>query len=304
MNTKSLTRALLGLFIGLLSISIIWSYVSGFTSHHEIAKEAYSKAFESISKELKPGDIVLIHPPWRHDVIEDLHANIQNSTMSTLVLPTGPVITGRVFVLKDKQAPPLSKRVAQMTSIEPVQLVDEIEIHSLKSTLTESALNFVSTLPLAKVEVLKENGAAIQCKWQNTKRRFTCPGMPNWVYVGPHRMKSGKTQKDCIWSHPAKNATLKIAFPNPPPNSQIRFEHALSTNAIRSDNRSPVIATLFADETKMKRLSRGNQSGFASTTFDLPKKPIQNLTLEITAQKDGARHYCFNLKAETKEAQP
>ena len=304
MSLKPTAQPIFFLFVGILGICVVWSYVSAFSSHQEIPHEAYTKAFDTIATRVKPGDLVLVHPPWRHDVIQQLQKSHQDKAAYTLVLPAGAITSGQVFVLKDKNAPPLSKRILEMTTLKAIETVDDIEIHSLKSTLTESGLNFLSMLPMAKVEVIKKNGVTTACRWQNTKRRFTCPGMPNWVYVGPHKMKSGKTQKSCIWSHPAKNATLKIAFPNPPPNSQIYFEHALSTNAVRSDNKSPVVAAIFADEAKIKKMSRGNQTGFAATTINLPSRPTQNLTLEITAKNDGARHYCFNLKAKTKETHP
>ena len=126
--------------------------------------------------------------------------------------------------------------------------------------------------------------------------------MPNWVYVGPHEMNSGNTNKSCIWAHPAKNGTLKISFPNPPPRSNIQFEHALSNNAVRSSNKSPVNVTISLDGIHMKKLSRGNRAGFTSSSFSLNSKPVKNLTLEITAKNDGARHYCFNINAKPSEA--
>ena len=116
-------------------------------------------------------------------------------------------------------------------------------------------------------------------------------------------MTSGSERQSCIWGHPVKKGMLRISFPNPPTNSRLRFEHA-PTNATRSDNKSPVKVAIFADQKKLKTLTRGNQVGFASSSFNLPLPAYSRTRIEITAQKDGARHYCFNLEVEMEGAAP
>ena len=191
-----------------------------------------------------------------------------------------------------------------MGALQPQKTVDGLWTSAPCSpTPTATNLNWISLLPSAKVQVIKESGRVIECAWKNNQRLHV-RWSPNWIYVGRHEMTSGSERQSCIWGHPVKKGMLRISFPNPPTNSRLRFEHALSTNATRSDNKSPVKVAIFADQKKLKTLTRGNQVGFASSSFNLPPQPTQELALEITAQKDGARHYCFNLEVEMEGAAP
>ena len=304
MKTQSFDQPLVIAFLGLLGFCTLWSYVTTSPTYEEAPVSAYENAYQAIKADITPGDILLIHPPWRHDAVQKLNADAATQASATVVLPSRPISSGKIYVLKDTNGPPLTKRVREMGTLQPKKTVDGVEIRTVRATPAATNLNWISLLPSAKVQVIKESGRVIECAWKNNQRRFTCAGLPNWIYVGRHEMTSGSERQSCIWGHPVKKGVLRISFPNPPTNSRLRFEHALSTNATRSDNKSPVKVAIFADQKKLKTLTRGNQVGFASSSFNLPSQPTQELALEITAQKDGARHYCFNLEVEMEGAAP
>ena len=177
----------------------------------------------------------------------------------------------------------------------------DIDIQFLSVKAASEDLDFMTLLATASVKVRSDKGRVTQCKWQNKTRRHICPGQPKWIYVGPHEMSSGNESKTCIWSHPTKNGTLSITFPNPPLQSQLEFEHALSSNAVRSNNKSPVITELLLDNKLLKKLSRSNQMGFQTSKILTSQSAAKRLELKIKTKKDGARHYCFNLRAKMSE---
>lgn len=304
MTSKGPTKYFFWGFLILLSACTVWSYAGTLISSSNVASKAYQQAFEAIKQDMGPQDMVLIHPPWREDVVKILTDLPHSQWNVRTTLPTGHWAMGKIVLLKDRNGPPLSRRILNMNRTSKTGISSEIDIQFLQIAHLDEHVDFMKLLPTASVEVQSDKGKVTKCKWQNKTRRHICPGLPNWIYVGPHEMSSGNKTKTCIWSHPAKNGTLSISFPNPPIQKILEFEHALSSNAVRSQNKSPVTVDIYLDQNVLKKLSRNNRVGFQASKILTPLTTVKILELKIRAKKDGARHYCFNLRTKNAEAQP
>lgn len=290
----------------LLFLATGYAYVHVFANPDETAVAAYEKHFTLIADDIEPNDVILIHPPWRHDVKAALKkkAPKKHSNKITTVLSSTAGTRGKIIVLADTTAPPLSKRLRSMHAAQPQRGQDDVAIYFLQNDKKQAGTNFINLLPSATVKVKEENGKTTTCRWSEKNRRFKCPKLPNWMYVGPYQMRSGGDAKECIWSHPISKGQVHIRFPHPPLQSTLLFEHGFSDSAVRSNNKSPVTITIKQDENTLGRLTRARKSGFSQSSFIISTPSAQNLDLLIQTENDGAGHYCFNLITQNEAPNP
>jgi len=294
------------LWTTVLLLGTVFSYFHLFSASQEAALPAYEKAFAQVKSDRGSNDIVFIHPPWRQDIVSALRSQQDDGAYQTIttVLPSTAGIFGRVLVLADTAAPPLSWRVRQMFSQKEGQEIDGIAIQFLKGKPNTTGTNFINLLSTAQVSVTSAKGKTTTCKWQRNKQKFKCPKHPNWVYVGPHVAKTKGKEKQCIWGHPVSKGKVQIRFAKPPLQSQLIFEHGFSDSAIRSNNKSPVTTTILRDGQKLRSLTKARTPGFSRSSFIIDSPNTQTLDVIIQAENDGAAHYCFNLKTQDLEKAP
>tara|TARA_B100000683_G_scaffold183937_1_gene177151 strand:+ start:212 stop:1129 length:918 start_codon:yes stop_codon:yes gene_type:complete len=297
------------LLVGLiLLVATGYAYIQFFSVPSDAPVAHYEKAYGSIQKDLQSNDIVLIHPTWRDDVVSALSQMSSGNAgpQITSTLPEAAGEFGELIVIADPNAPPLSQRLKKMRFTQATNIENGAHIFTLKKKngSTSAQLNFINLLPQAQVQVKDKDGKKTTCKWSSKSRKFKCPKLPKWMYVGPYKMKSGKDEKRCIWSHPISKGEVRIRFPKPPLKSTLIFEHAFSNSAARSSNKSPVTVTLKKDKETLTHLSQQRKPGFSRSTLIVAQPAAQHLDVIVRTENDGAGHYCFNLMTQTGEAQP
>ena len=133
-----------------------------------------------------------------------------------------------------------------MHPTQPATLTDGIQTSVLENQKPGAGVNFAQMISDAEVKVVEKSGKQTRCTWSTRRQRFLCKKLPNWMYVGPYQMKSGRDDKTCIWSHPISKGQVHVTFPLPAITSRLIFEHAFSDKAARSKNRSPVTVSINA----------------------------------------------------------
>ena len=291
-----------------LLVATGYAYAQFFILPTDTPAGAYKKAYQRIQQDLQPNDMLFVHPPWREDVVSSLNKLTAKNRgpQITNTLPESAGEFGQLTVLADPTAPPLSKRLREMGLTRINSSDKSIHIFTLKGgkPSSDDTLDFINLLHQAKVTIKDKNGKSTSCRWSQNNRQFKCPNLPNWMYVGPYTMKSGKDEKRCIWSHPISKGEVQIRFPKPALKSNLIFEHAFSNNAARSSNKSPVTVTIKKDNETLTQLSRKRKPGFSRSSLLISEPASEHLDIIVQTEDDGAGHYCFNLFTQTGGALP
>jgi hypothetical protein len=245
---------------------------------------------------LTPGTVVLVHPPWRDDVVEAIRA--------ANVLPAGVSVTAAIAPRHGEALPPLVILREQDGVTLPHNLrtatreaaLDGVELWRLARTAPSraGARELTDELALAQVQVTTPDRTTV-CSWDSLGERHTCPELPEWMYVGAQALPVGGKSERCAWAHPITGGELSIAFPASNARAPLLLSLALTDTAADNKTGAEVTAALFADDVEIARLSRQGQRGFARTRIERIPEDTQHVRVVITAQNDGQRHTCFRL---------
>jgi hypothetical protein len=299
-----------GVVLGLFVIGLLGSVVVPLTDGDGVPDvQLWSSTIKGLRPTLKPGTTVLIQPPWRDDVLDHLDALAAEGKP---VLPGGVTATvalarahdswpGRVVLVADPALPlpaSLTRRVEALTSDKRhenngllVAVLESDEPEVAPST----AASLDSLLPRASVSV-STGSKVTHCRYDPKKRRHLCPGEPEWIWVGAYSMSSGGQSKSCLWAHPPANGgTLAITFPQVTLQGALEVQHALTDGAVRNGG-SPVDVRVLVGGREVGRSRRTNAVTFARRAFGTQAGEIADITLEVSARHDGARHHCLTAR--------
>lgn len=296
--------ALLALAAGLLV-----SALHPFVAHEQVVEVApFVDAIAARATELREGDIVLVHPPWRHDVvgaIDAVHAlpgGVRATVALSLAHGQDP---GRVLVVRDGGAPPLPRSRRELR--DPRRHAPGLETGWLLRpgdfAVEDAENDLVQILSRAKVEVIEAGGRRVPCPWDEGAQRHRCDDLPTWMYVGRESMMIEGVPAWCAWTHPTSRGKVIVHFPDVALGRELRFSHALSDAVAGRAGGSSVEATVFVDDKQVLRAVRENASGWREARVSTPDVAGRaDLRIEVTAQEDGARHYCWRLRSPLEES--
>lgn len=285
--------ALLALVIGLLV-----SLVEPLLPDDGVLETApFVDAVRAKAGELRAGDTVLVHPPWRHDVVDaiDEAGVLPRGASATvaLALPHGQD-PGRVLLVVDPGAPPLPR--ARRRQLGALERVGAVEVGWLDGARGDQALDLGAQIALAQVHVERADGSQVRCSYDDGRDRHVCRGLPDWMYVGPESVMVSGEPARCVWSHPITGGKVSVRFRAVRLGDALQFGHALSDGAAGAANGASVTAELFIDGERVGRAVRTNRRGWARQRFSVPSPgEAADVRLEITTANDGARHYCWTL---------
>lgn len=257
--------------------------------------------------ELKDGDMVLVHPPWRHDVVNGLYASpllpegVRATVSLSLAHGQDP---GRVLVLRDRKAPPLPRahrnlrdaRV-QAEGIETGWLLRPADV-----PVDDVENDLARLLGRAEVVVIDAAGRRVRCPWDASTQRHRCDDLPSWMYVGLESLMVAGAPSSCAWSHPTSGGKVVIRFPDVALGREIRFAHALSDAVAGRDGGAPVEAAIYVEGKRVLRSVRTNASGWWEERVAIPGGTGRaEVRIEVTTRDDGARHYCWRLRSPFEE---
>jgi len=241
---------------------------------------------------VQPGDTVLVHPPWRDDVVAALRAP------GALPLPAGVVVT-EAFTRRHGDPWPSLVVVAEGVHPWPASL--ENRRVALGVDVTERAGLRVFRLPgdvaprdvvdvgRATVRVERGDGSVVACPWDTERRRHVCRGLGPWMTVGAETMQIAGQKAGCTWSHPITGGRLVVDYGRVDLASAVAFEAALSDVAADNTQGAPVTFTVRVDDVA-RTLTVHRARGFAR--LDLPATGTAHVVVEVATSHDGQRHAC------------
>lgn len=295
------------LFAGALLYSLYFMVRS---PQDDTPPQAYAQAFEKILPELKAGDRVLIHPPWREDVWSVLSSGGRIpagvEVNSALSRPHGATLQ-RVWVLHDGSAPlprSLRKRLHRSRRMS----AGAVEILSFGDGADGAGGTQLldSLLPKAEVQVVAADGKTTRCEYRPSQKRHICPGLPTWMYVGEHEVTAAGQKHSCLWNHPTSGGRVVTRFTQVELPAAFELSHALSDRAASLPDGADVEIEIRVDGEKIGKVTHPNRKGWQTDTLSLARRPatasskptrLGDVEVEVRTQKDGMRHFCWSIRS-------
>lgn len=256
---------------------------------------------------VQAGDVVLVHPPWRDDVVKALRAASvlpAGARATTAVAPRGGEPLPPLVVVTDGGLPLPRALRALLAPAAGVRSLRHGPVEVLRLEAAAAAEgddvthDLAAALPEARVEIRPPGAAPVSCRWDAHQRRHACPGLPQWMYVGVQELPVAGARTQCVWAHPISGGAVSIRWARPLLKDELRLELALTDGA--ADNRAgaPVQAEILLDDASLARVTTiPGRRGFTSSVvpIDAPARAAHTLELLLTTPDDGQRHTCFRL---------
>jgi hypothetical protein len=238
---------------------------------------------------LSPRDTLLVHPPWRTDVVAALRSTTATATEAfapkhgerwpplVLVRDRGHVLPA-VFATRPQQ------RLAVSGDVEVVRVGDA----------RGSADAAHDAFDLAGADVFVDvDGDRVPCPWVPAEQHHVCTGLPQWMKVGEESLTIAGKSERCIWAHPKTGATLVIDYGVVDVGKGVDVDVALSD--VAADNRAGKgVEVDVAVGDAVGRVSVAGKRGFVRTRV-AASVPEARLTLRLTTPNDGQRHLCYRV---------
>jgi hypothetical protein len=261
----------------------------------------------------QPGDLVLVHPPWRDDVVDALRAAAvvpASLRVTEAFAPRhGEPLPAMVLVADEGwPLPAVLRRRLDALDVEGI-VIDGVRVvrlpaarpASASSSSSPSSSSSLSTaaagldLARAQVHVTTGDGARVACPWTPSRRRHVCAGLPAWMTVGDDTLVIGGRRERCTWAHPITGGVVVVDFgavPTPPAGWQLSL--ALSDAAADNPAGAPVTATLAVDDDEAAVTVQRARGFFAAVVAHTAL--AARVQVRLATPDDGQRHVCFRLQ--------
>jgi hypothetical protein len=269
----------------------------------------------------QPGDLVLVHPPWRDDVVDALRAAAvvpasmrvtevfaprHGEPLPAMVLvadegwPLPAVLRRRIDTLDAQGVVLAGVRVVRLPAERPASASPSAASSSPSSpssspsspsTIAPAGLD----LARAQVHVTTGDGTRVACPWTPSRRRHVCAGLPGWMTVGDDTLVIGGRRERCTWAHPITGGVVVVDFgavPTPPAGWQLSL--ALSDAAADNPAGAPVTATLVVDDDEAVVTVQRARGFHAAVVAEAPL--AARVQVRLSTPDDGQRHVCFRLQ--------
>lgn len=268
---------------------------------------------------VQPGDLVLVHPPWRDDLADKLRPKLQRNTRGVDVTtaftrPHGGDWPALLVVAEGVHPWPASiedRREALQVDVVDVPVGDGgdvLRVFRLPAGADGPSSNDAqrgSDLPIeaASVTVRTADGGTVACSWNAGRRRHVCAGLPEWMYVGDVQLTVGGSRQSCIWSHPITDGEVIVTWPARVVGPALQLSLALSDAAADNPTGAAVVAQLTVNakdgdgDTKNTALQVKGRRGFVTKRIPVrDPADAHSVRLVLTTPHDGQRHTCFRLQ--------
>lgn len=289
--------------VGAFALSVVVTVWTALFSDHDAPVSAFTAALRTDLAVVEPGDRVLVHPPWRDDVV---------TALASLPLPKG-VVVSEAFAPRHGDVWPnlvvvADRRWALPAVIEKRQGTTVVKDHgdivvfrlggrAVRPTANDAIAASTFDLEGAHVFVVESDGRTVECPWNDARGRHVCTGLPEWMTVGEDTLTIDGQQSRCLWSHPRTGATLIVDYGAVALAGSVRASVALSDGAVANDNGAAVTARLIVGD-RDASVTVHRQRGFHDAVVDVGAATA-SVRLEFTTPDDGQRHTCFRLTTAT-----
>jgi hypothetical protein len=293
-TTATVSRAHAGVVLALFALALLVSVVRPLLAARDVEKERMIETVRAHVADIPRGGRVLVHPPWRQDVVDGVRASrlVATETPVTVALSVKHGEPPPPLLVVADATHPLSGMLLKSTRV--IAEKDGVVVRVTDGARATDAFDLSSRLLEAKVHVEKSDGSTIACRYVAASEKHDCSPLPTWNRVAKETVASGGTSRTCIWAHPLTGGTISVTLDDVRAQGPLTFGHAFADSALRSPNKAPVTTTVHVDGKEVLRAARDAQPGFAVRQFAWPDDGAPHtLEVRVTTTDDGARHYCF-----------
>ncbi|MFH1811841.1 MAG: hypothetical protein ABIJ09_24095 [Pseudomonadota bacterium] len=305
-STQARWRGLLGLTLIILALLGTLA-VRLFSRDAAISDADLAEALRWL-QERRQGAVIVVHPPWRDDVVERLRQGLGDADVRLAAPVHQGAPAGRLLLVEAGWSP----GPAAFSALIPHQ---ESQVGALRLRLFEAAAAASSAeVPEAGGRsgrsLLLDDIAALHARFELADRvvpcddfdvatqTYRCPSLPEWNHVGPTTLAIGGRPRRCLWAHPITAGKLLIDLPWPRALKQLTVLHGLADSAAQAPGGKPVELELRADDRPLGSYTQRNEVGYQEHQITLDQDTAtQRLVVEIRTSGDGARHFCIDLQA-------
>jgi hypothetical protein len=300
----------------LFVVAVVVTVVQPWAAHDAPAAR-FVDALSAARHLVRPGDTILVHPPWRDDVVGAIRA--------AGLVPVHTVVTEAFSPRHGDSMPPLVV-VADDDWTLPAVLArrpprefftrDGIVVFRVggdgadggdtgdggRGAEIDIGGHAVARLERARVHVELDDGTRVECPYDVGRRRHVCTGLPEWMTVGDDMLTIGGRRERCTWSHPTDDGVVVVDFGVVVASRDgWRLSLALTDQAADNPRGAPVTASLVVDDERAD-VTVQHERGFHDVIVGGGVGKSAHLAVRLTTPNDGQRHVCFRLQPATGRA--
>lgn len=281
--------------VGAFFVAVVVTVVQPFT-RGDVDAGAYVAALQTHRALVQPGDLVLVHPPWRDDVVDALDAaHVVDNDVTEAFAPRHGDPWPSLVVVADHRWPlprALRDRVNDVVSSGDV---DVFRVSGADNDNVAASLAGAHVSVVEGGDVGADAAIVVDCAWSAAARRHVCGGLPEWMHVGEDTLTISGKQERCIWSHPRTDATLVIDYGRVDVKDRVHLDVALADAAADNASGAAVHASVFVDGAEASVDVHHDQGFHGADVVVGGAKRSAHVRLEFTTEHDGQRHTCYRL---------
>ena len=280
-------------FVGLALLLDVRVIARGNLEPVSAATMAEAKA--AIAATRRSGDLV-VHSP----LLSMAELTPLGDMLASPALPVAALRKSRRVLLLDRAEQPMYGFGTPAS----VQAIGALELKIYEPSGDADTTVFDMHTDLAQAQMRVERGGQITstCTQQRAEGGRSCPGEPDWLYIGRRELVIGGATTPCVWAHPTTNGAIVFELPAmtaPPAGRQLRLtvSAGLTDDAVRGTPGGSAVQTdVLQGDAKLAVVQVPNKVGWVEREVVIAANaPV---TLRVTTPKDGRRHHCINARIE------
>lgn len=278
------------LVISVLTYSVSWYIYSPLTRPRDIDYQTISHHISSQFK--RDTDVVILQPFWAErarEYIGDLNIINPRDIKKEDLSHYHTIYILSVFGYGKNIFDYMNQRFNFIEERE----VGRLSLYKFTNERPEKIIfDFFRNIKDARIRIIKGSGISECNDFSND--RWRCGG-PNWQYIGKEILDIDGSGRECLWSHPITNSIIEINFEDVPTGDMLKGFSALTDEATRYREGSPVFLSVSIDDRELLYHKNPNLIGAHRFEIDTSgyKGTKHKITFKVSTLLDGVRHFCF-----------
>lgn len=281
-----------------LSVSIIIFILTAFSSW-QMAKTSSFDDWRGMASFLGPKlkedtQILILYRFYEGDVMAEYYLGKPVTQLSGFGNNSGSALySNDVWIIRRYGDYGGINKLADEYDIKEYKNFEPIKLFHLTKKNPKDNTSLIFNNPLIEIE---KNGKTKKVQFSNgSTTGFEYPPLQGWQKIQLLPVKSGGTEKICLFAHPQNNTKINIIYKNINIKEELKITTGIS-EYMMGKNLSPVYADVYLNNALLKKIIQPNDWGWLSTKIDTNGYEGKSADIKFTiyADNDEKRHFCFD----------